>query len=140
MSDASAWAEEYAGLTLRRIERIELGLDRVLSGALGLFEPETPSKSDVATLLDSAKLFGRLLRGVQECLSMRQALQYREEARMARGDIGSGEACEDGHNQPGRRSRRDIKKGLSNSASCTNQPLAHAINKAPRPSGGRASS
>jgi hypothetical protein len=76
--DRRDWTMDHAAVSLGRIERLEICLDRLSRGLLDICEPGYVPKSEVKDMLDRVRCVSSVIRGLQHCFDMRQNLQARQ--------------------------------------------------------------
>ena len=76
--DSRDWTMDHAAVSLGRIERLEICLDRLSRGLLDICEPGYVPQAEVKDMLDRVRCVSSVIRGLQHCFDMRQSLQARQ--------------------------------------------------------------
>jgi hypothetical protein len=76
--DRRDWTMDHAVVSLGRIERLEICLDRLSRGLLDICKPDYVPQAEVKDMLDRVRCVSSVIRGLQHCFDMRQSLQARQ--------------------------------------------------------------
>jgi hypothetical protein len=76
--DRRDWTMDHAAVSLGRIERLEICLDRLSRGLLDICKPGYVPQAEVKDMLDRVRCVSSVIRGLQHCFDMRQNLQARQ--------------------------------------------------------------
>jgi hypothetical protein len=76
--DRRDWTMDHAVVSLGRIERLEICLDRLSRGLLDICKPGYVPQAEVKDMLDRVRCVSSVIRGLQHCFDMRQSLQARQ--------------------------------------------------------------